>query len=605
MSTTDYPGVIVGYLPELDEFLIYHGQQGVLLAASTRSGKGVGFVVPNLLNYPDSVVQLDVKLENFKYTSLYRQRNGQEVYLWAPFSETGHTHCWNVFDAVWQRPEHLQIGDIMSIGDALYPAKVEPRARFFNDNARSLFLGLTLYLRETPGMPVTLGEILRQSSGKGKSIKEYLKGILEARTRTDTDLAPLSWRCVDALNRFLNQPETTLGNVLSTFNAPLQIFTDPVVEAATSKSDFDLADVRKRRMTIYVGIAPGKLAEASAQLLVNLFYSQLVNVNLREQPADNPELKYQCLLLNDEATAPGKIEIIAQANGYMAGYNLRLATVIQSVAQATEAYGEQGARTLITNHGMHLLYPPREQKDANEYSEMLGTFTAIARSKSRNRGARSNSTGESESGQKRALMLPQELKEMGQEKLIVTLENCKPIRAEKAFFYKHKVFIGRLKEVSPSIAALGEDEMPSEQQLKEAFLTNGEGSIELPQVDFQTYWNAPVSAADTQPDDSRPVEADELALLAADDIANADAILQAMRQVMPEFDELMTLVVGDDPQFDAYHADDSRPVLPDELVFLDASDFTNQDEITAALCGAMPYFAEAMAILNTVGAKAA
>ncbi|MCP1175668.1 type IV secretory system conjugative DNA transfer family protein [Ralstonia chuxiongensis] len=604
MSQKAYPGLIVGWHPQLGP-LIYHGQQGVLLAAGTRSGKGVGFVIPNLLNYPHSVVQLDVKEENFKYTSLYRQRNGQEVYLWAPFSETGHTHCWNVFDAVWQRPEHLQIGDIMSIGDALYPAKVEPRARFFNDNARSLFLGLTLYLRETPGMPVTLGEILRQSSGKGKPIKEYLKGILEARTRTDTDLPPLTWRCLDALNRFLNQPETTLGNVLSTFNAPLQIFTDPVVEAATSKSDFDLADVRKRRMTIYVGIAPGKLAEASAQLLVNLFYSQLVNVNLRELPADNPELKYQCLLLNDEFTAPGKIEIIAQANGYMAGYDLRLATVIQTVAQATEVYGEQGARTLITNHGSHLLYPPREQKDANEYSEMLGYFTAIARSKSRNRGAKSNSTGESESGQKRALMLPQELKEMGQEKLIVTLENCKPIQAEKALFYKHKVFIDRLKEVSPSIAALGEDVMPTKEQLEDAFLTRGEGSIELPQVDFQAYWNASPAQDAAQTDDSRPIEADELAILQASDIANADEILLAMRQVMPEFDEVMALVLRDTPRFDVPQVDDSRPVEPDELSFLQASDFTNEDEITEALCGAMPYFGEVMAILNTAGAIAA
>ncbi len=603
MSQEAYPGIIVAWHPQLG-FLIYHGQQGVLLAAATRTGKGVGFVIPNLLNYPDSMVVQDVKLENSKYTSLYRQRNGQEVYLWAPFSETGHTHCWNIFDAVWKRPEHLQIGDIMSIGDALYPAKVEPRARFFNDNARSLFLGLTLYLRETPGMPVTLGEILRQSSGKGKSTKEYLKGILEARTRTDTDLKPLSWRCVDALNRFLNQPETTLGNVLSTFNAPLQIFTDPVVEAATSKSDFDLGDVRKRRMTIYVGVAPGKLAEASAQLLINLFYSQLVNVNLREQPAENPDLQYQCLLLNDEATAPGKIEILAQANGYMAGFDLRLATVIQSVAQVAECYGEQGARTLITNHGLHLLYPPREQKDANEYSEMLGYFTAIARSKSRNRGARSNSTGESESGQKRALMMPQELKEMGQDKLIVTLENCKPIQAEKAFFYKHEVFIDRLKEVSPSIAALGDEAMPSKEQLEDAFLTRGEGSIELPQVDFETYWNAP-TAAGPAPNDSRPIAPDELAMLEASDIANADEILQAMRQVMPQFDELMSLIHKDEPKFDAGTSDDGREVGPDELALLQASDITNQEEIIDAMRGLMPYFDEVMSVLITAGANQA
>jgi type IV secretion system protein VirD4 len=108
-----------------------------------------------------------------------------------------------------------------------------------------------------------------------------------------------------------------------------------------------------------------------------------------------------------------------------------------------------------------------------------------------------------------------------------------------------------------------------------------------------------------QPDDSRPVQADELALLEASDLANADAILLAMRQVMPEFDELMTLVLRDEPRFDAQQVDDSRPVQPDELVFLQASDFANEDEITEAMCGAMPYFGEVMAILNTAGANAA
>lgn len=235
---------------------------------------------------------------------------------------------------------------------------------------------------------------------------------------------------------------------------------------------------------------------------------------------------------------------------------------------------------------------------------MLGYFTAIARSKSRNRGARSNSTGESESGQKRALMMPQELKEMGQDKLIVTLENCKPIQAEKAFFYKHEVFIDRLKEVSPSIAALGDEAMPSKEQLEDAFLTRGEGSIELPQVDFETYWNAP-TAAGPAPNDSRPIAPGELAMLEASDIANADEILQAMRQVMPQFDELMSLIHKDEPKFDAGQSHDGREVGPDELALLQASDITNQEEIIDAMRGLMPYFDEVMSVLITAGANQA
>ena len=57
----------------------------MMLAAPTRSGKGVGVVIPNCLNYSDSLVVLDIKLENFDITSGFRAEHGQEVYLFATF----------------------------------------------------------------------------------------------------------------------------------------------------------------------------------------------------------------------------------------------------------------------------------------------------------------------------------------------------------------------------------------------------------------------------------------------------------------------------------------------------------------------------------------
>src|SRR5690606_3192189 len=128
---------------------------------------------------------------------------------------------------------------------------------------------------------------------------------------------------------------------------------------ATSGDDFRLDDVRKRKMTIYIGIQPNRLAES--RLIVNLFFSQLINVNTRELPQNNPELKHHCLLLMDEFTSLGRVEIISKAVAYMAGYNLRLLPIIQSMAQLDAVYGKELSRTIITNHALQIIYAPREQ----------------------------------------------------------------------------------------------------------------------------------------------------------------------------------------------------------------------------------------------------
>lgn len=435
-------------------YLRFTGQQFVLLAAPARSGKGVGIVVPNLLSYPDSVVVLDIKQENFNLTAGYRRAHGHDVYLFNPFAGDGRTHRYNPLSAI---PDGVfRVGDILAIGYALYP--VGGHDDFWKDQARNLFLGLVLLLcewrdarrsgnTEVPDYPVTMGEVLRQSSGNGMPVKAYLQQALLQNRRL------LSGVCIDALNRFLANDDKVLASILATFNAPLTIWANPIVDAATSANDFDLRDVRKRRMSVYVGITPDHLSEAA--LLVNLVFSQLVNLNTRQLPQDNPQLNVQCLLLMDEFTSVGKIHIIARAVAYMAGYNLRLLSIVQSVSQLESVYGRADARTFVTNHAMQIIYAPREQKDANEYSEMLGTFTDRSRSVSRSNAIFGGTGGSSESfsEQRRPLLLPQELKELGREKEIILLENTKPILAERICYWRDPVFTSRLM-AAPSIAAM-------------------------------------------------------------------------------------------------------------------------------------------------------
>ena len=483
-------GIIVGKWK--DRFLLFPGLQFVLLAAPTRSGKGVGIAIPNLLNYSESVVALDVKQENFLITSKFRARHGQEVYLFNPFAADGRTHRYNPLGYISNYPR-LRITEILAIGYALYPGA--SRDSFFDDTARNLFLGLTLYLCETPKLPRTFSELLRQSSGKGQPIKSYLQNLIIARNYREVEevddkgvitknlvpillwdgkgLPPLSMECVDALNRFTCTSDNTLSSILTTFNAPLTIWVSPIVDAATSANDFDLRDVRKKRMSIYLGIPANKLAEA--ELLLNLFFSQLVNLNTDDLLYSKPELKYQCLMLMDEFAAPGRIGIIDKSNSYMAGYGMRMLTIIQSPSQIEaeprKGYGREGAGTLITNHALQILYTPRKQSDANEYSEMLGYYTFKAKGLSRQRGGRNEGGhSESESDQKRALMLPQELKEMSLRKQIINLENTKPIQCEKIAYYADHAFIDRLKSVSPTLAAL--DNTPIRKWLRKKGITS-------------------------------------------------------------------------------------------------------------------------------------
>ncbi|HEY5973078.1 MAG TPA: type IV secretory system conjugative DNA transfer family protein, partial [Pseudoxanthomonas sp.] len=399
-------GIIVGKFN--GDLVRLGGQQFVILAAPTRSGKGVGIVIPNLLDYRESVVVLDIKQENFDLTSGWRAAQGQEIYLFNPFAEDRRTHRWNPLSYVSQDPA-FRISDLQSIAAMLYPDGSEDQ-KFWVSQARNAFTAFALYLFENyddqvrMGIPgkhqqfPTLGRIYQLSSGDGSDLKQYLQELSRRRF--------LSGHAKTAFANLLSQAEETFASIMGTFKEPLNAFINPVLDTATSANDFLLTDVRKKKMTIYIGIQPNKLAES--RLIVNLFFSQLINVNTKELPQANPELKHQCLLLMDEFTAIGKVDIIASAVAYMAGYNIRLLPIIQSMAQLDATYGKDVSRTIITNHALQIIYAPREQQDANDYSDMLGYTTVRKENITRGR-----EFSRSESEERRALMLPQELKAMG------------------------------------------------------------------------------------------------------------------------------------------------------------------------------------------------
>lgn len=432
-ASARHPALLLGQYR--GQYLTFHGQQFAVVAAPTRSGKGVSLIIPNLLHYPHSVVVNDTKLENYRMTAGFRRAHGQAVYCFSPDHPELRSHRWNPLDYV-RRDPNWRVGDILRISNLLYPTPLgmEGTSLFFNNAAQMLFLGLVLYCLDTPGEPCTLPHLLQLTTPlSGEPLPAWMRRTLQERASAGTFL---SLECSNAWYSFLANDEETLANILATLVAPLNLVRDPGIAAALSASDFDLRDVRRTPMSIYIGIQPGNLDRFAR--LINLFFSQLITENTAELPENNPALSYQCLLLMDEFTAMGRVGIIQSAVSFMAGYNLRLFLVFQNLSQLDTHYQKEGRKTLMTNMAAHILFAPRDNDDAREYSDMLGYCTEKAISRSRNRG-KTTSHGESQSDQRRALLLPQEVRQIGQARAIVSLENEWPILADKITWYSDPV----------------------------------------------------------------------------------------------------------------------------------------------------------------------
>ena len=423
--------------------LMLAGQQGVALAAPPRAGKGTGVVVPNALNWPGSLVCVDIKRENWTITAGFRAACGQDCYLFDPFAEDGRTARWNPFFYVSRDPMR-RLNDLQRIADMLYPdpPNVDP---FWTASARSLFLGIALYLFETPSLPNTIGEVLRQGmASDAEGFGQHWKRLIEGRNSGDRPLSP---QCVRALYDVIDLAPVTASSIRKTFTSRLDLWLNPILDAATAENDFDLRELRKKRMSIYVAVNPDDLHRLRPVL--NLFFQQAIGLQTRELPERNPQLKHQVMMLLDEFTALGKIPIIAEAISYLPGYNVRVVLVIQTPAQLREVYGSHNAETMLKSLAARIAFTPKDTADAREISDELGFTTVPARTVSRPIGTlfgtrEKRPKTESVNDERRALLLPQEVKELGTEEAIVFYEGLPPIRCRKIRYFSERRFRKRL-----------------------------------------------------------------------------------------------------------------------------------------------------------------
>jgi type IV secretion system protein VirD4 len=415
--------------------LVFGGPEHVMLYAPTRTGKGVGVVIPNLLTWPDSIVVLDIKRENWEASAGFRAAHGQAVILFDPLDAEGRTARFNPLGHIDRSDAIAVLDELQKLSVMLFPTppNTDP---FWAEAARTGFMGVGAYVAETPKLTFSLGVIYRELTSGDPRLR--LPATITARAAAGQ---PLSAGCVSALTDFCSTSENTFAGIKQTITARMNLWLNPRICAATDASDFDLRTLRQRRMSLYLCVSPDNLARIAP--LYSLLLQQLVDLNTRERPSKGHN-DIPVLMLLDEFARLGHASVIAHGFSYVAGYGLRLLPVLQSPAQLRAEYGQDLAEEIMANCGVEIAFAPKELKVAQDLSERLGTWTYAGRTKSRPALLSSGHWSTTESDQRRPLMLPQELIQMPAHRLIVLKAGMPPVRGDKIVYWRQKAFARRV-----------------------------------------------------------------------------------------------------------------------------------------------------------------
>lgn len=430
-------------------FLRFGGPEHVVCYAPTRSGKGVGLVIPNALLYEASLVCLDVKKETWTATAGIRAAAGQRVVLFDPLAPDGRTARYNPFSYV-RRATIDAFEDIQRIAQMVFPHAGGDQ-QFWTDAARSAFTGAAGFLAETPELPLTFGEVLRllSSVDGARSMIERI----ESRRRRGR---PYTEATVKALEDYLKGSPDLVNSIRKTVTARLSLWFNPRIDAATAESDFDLRALRSSLHAVYIGVTPDNIARLRP--LLALFFQQLMDLTVRTLPQHDPAARHQVLLLLDEFPLLGPMPMLADAFAYVAGYNMRLMLILQSKAQLRDRdlYGPDKAAAILDNCGLEVVFGTKDLKLCEELSARLGYDTVEGSSRSGPRYwrlFRRDRLTRTETDQRRALLLPQEIARLKPRDAILLRPGMEPIRARRIRHFEDPTFT-RLLRPAPGVPAI-------------------------------------------------------------------------------------------------------------------------------------------------------
>jgi type IV secretion system protein VirD4 len=420
-------GLLIGR-EKSGKLLRYDGPAHLLTMAPTRTGKGVGTIIPNLLTADRSVICIDPKGENARITGRARQKFGP-VHILDPFGVTGQTSAaFNPLDAL--DPDGLDVAeDASTLADALvHDEPGQAGDAHWNEEAKALIAGVILHIvAHEPRDRRTLSTLRECLTLAPEAFTALLK-TMQAATAAGGLIAR-------AANRHLGKSDREAAGVLSAAQRHTHFLDSPRMSAVLARSDFRFGDLKARTATVFLVLPPDRLATYSRWL--RLLVTQSLT-DMARTPAKPPA---PVLYLLDEFAALGHLAPVERAMGLMAGYGVQLWPILQDVHQLRATYGQR-AGTFLSNAGVLQIFGVNDHDSARLVSELLGQETVVFQTMGR--ALDSEQSGISYSGQHtgRPLLTPDEVRNLPGHVELLFLAGQRPIVAAKLAYYADPEFRG-------------------------------------------------------------------------------------------------------------------------------------------------------------------
>jgi type IV secretion system protein VirD4 len=403
-------------------FLVSKTFPHALIVAPTGRGKGVGFVIPNLLTYKGSAVVLDVKGENFRETSRFRASMGDKVFRFAPTDWDRPTHRYNPLAriAAMTNPDRQQME--LKLTAKLFLQTDNEKLSGLLAGGIDLFVAAGLLAFER-GVP-TIGEIYRITASGGDKQKEYLKRAQEVKNTS----AKLIFERMASTN---NDTLTSYLSLLMT--SGLDTWDNRAIDAATATSDFSFRDIRRRPHAIYLVVESEMIRPLAP--LIRLFFSDLIASLQAQEPGDDEP--WPVMIMLDEFDRLGKMPIVAESIKTLRSFGGNLAIVTQTIPALDEIYGENTRRSLQGGAGVKLYLTPSEQKTIEELSQAVGKTTKRVVTRSRAVGRNPfEGRSVSERTEDTPLLTEDQARRMDLDEVILVIDAQMPIRARRIKYFE-------------------------------------------------------------------------------------------------------------------------------------------------------------------------
>ncbi len=426
-------GVVLGRWDQ--DYLRHNGPEHVLCFAPTRSGKGVGLVVPTLLTWPGSAIVHDIKGENWGLTAGFRARYGR-VLLFDPTDPASSPY--NPLLEV--RRGDKEVRDVQNIADILVdPEGALDRRNHWEKTSHSLLVGAILHvLYAEPDK--TLAGVANFLSDPKRPVEATLRAMMSTPHLGKAGVHPV---IASSARELLNKSDNERSGVLSTAMSFLGLYRDPVVAKVTARCDWRIADLVSgcQPASLYLVVPPSDIARTKP--LIRLILNQ-IGRRLTEDLHVSAH-RHRLLLMLDEFPALGRLDFFESALAFMAGYGIKSFLIAQSLNQIEKAYGANNS--ILDNCHVRVAFATNDERTARRVSDALGTATEMRDSTNYAGHRLSPWLGHlmvSRQETARPLLTPGEVMQLPPTDELLLVAGVAPVRAKKARYYEDARFMERV-----------------------------------------------------------------------------------------------------------------------------------------------------------------